>query len=322
MPPAPRIVRPEAPQVAHAAALIRAGGLVAFPTETVYGLGGDATNEAAVRAIYAAKGRPSHNPMIIHCADADAALRQVQASQQARRLAARFWPGGLTLVLGRRPASRISPLACAGLPTVAIRVPRHPVAERLLAAADRPLAAPSANRSGAVSPTTARHVADSLGDAVDLILDGGPCPIGVESTVLDLSEAPPRLLRPGAVPAEAIEAEIGPILRAAVGATEAAPRSPGLLARHYAPERPMRLEVTAVRPDEALIAFGPHAPTGAALTLNLSPSGDLEEAAHNLYAMLRRADRPDLRGIAVMPIPDVGLGLAINDRLHRAAAPK
>jgi L-threonylcarbamoyladenylate synthase len=286
MPPAPRIVRPEAPQVAHAAALIRAGGLVAFPTETVYGLGGDATNEAAVRAIYAAKGRPSHNPMIIHCADADAALRQVQASQQARRLAARFWPG------------------------------------RLLAAADRPLAAPSANRSGAVSPTTARHVADSLGDAVDLILDGGPCPIGVESTVLDLSEASPRLLRPGAVPVEAIEAEIGPILRAAVGATEAAPRSPGLLARHYAPERPMRLEVTAVRPDEALIAFGPHAPTGAALTLNLSPSGDLEEAAHNLYAMLRRADRPDLRGIAVMPIPDVGLGLAINDRLHRAAAPK
>jgi L-threonylcarbamoyladenylate synthase len=164
MPPAPRIVRPEAPQVAHAAALIRAGGLVAFPTETVYGLGGDATNEAAVRAIYAAKGRPSHNPMIIHCADADAALRHVQASQQARRLAARFWPGGLTLVLGRGTASRISPLACAGLPTVAIRVPRHPVAARLLAAADRPLAAPSANRSGAVSPTTARHVADSLGE--------------------------------------------------------------------------------------------------------------------------------------------------------------
>ncbi|MFQ5955378.1 MAG: L-threonylcarbamoyladenylate synthase [Kiloniellales bacterium] len=317
------IVKANAARIAEAARRLRDGGLVAFPTETVYGLGGDATNRAAVEAIFTAKGRPRRNPLIIHVADADQALSQVESGPPARRLAARFWPGGLTLVLRRRATSSIAPLACAGLPTVAVRVPSHRVALRLLHAVGRPLAAPSANRFGAVSPTTARHVAQSLGQAVALILDGGRCPIGVESTVLDLSQRRPRLLRPGAVPAEAIEAEIGPIARLEPGRSPGpAPRSPGLMARHYAPELPIRIGVTAVRADEALLAFGPGAPTGAAATLNLSPAGDLEEAARNLYLMLRRVDRPPFRGIAVMAIPEVGLGLAINDRLRRAGGAK
>ena len=317
------LVRASASSIAEAARRLGDGELVAFPTETVYGLGGDATNRAAVEAIFRAKGRPRRNPLIIHFADARRALGHVEAGPAARRLAARFWPGGLTLVLRRRATSPIVKPACAGLATVAVRVPNHPVASRLLDAVDRPLAAPSANRFGAVSPTTARHVARSLGPAVALILDGGRSPIGVESTVLDLSQRHPRLLRPGAVPAEAIEAEIGPIARLDPGRpAETAPRSPGLMARHYAPVLPIRIAATTVRADEALLAFGPDAPAGAAATLNLSPAGDLEEAARNLYSMLRRLDRPRFRGIAVMPVPGTGLGLAINDRLRRAAAAK
>ena len=321
--PVARLASPSPPHMAEAAAILGDGGLVAFPTETVYGLGGDATNRAAVAAIFVAKGRPRNNPLIIHFADSERALGQVEPDPRARALAARFWPGGLTLVLRRRTHSPISPLACAGLPTVAIRVPRHPVAAALLDAAGRPLAAPSANRFAAVSPTTARHVAESLGGSVALILDGGRCGIGVESSVLDLSQGPPRLLRPGAVPAEAIEAVIGPIVRpGAEDSAGDAPRSPGLMARHYAPELPIRLDATTVRGGEALLAFGPTPPAGAAETLNLSPAGDLEEAAHNLYSMLRRADNSRFRGIAVMAIPEAGLGLAINDRLRRAAGPR
>ncbi len=321
--PVARIASPSPPRIAEAAGILGAGGLVAFPTETVYGLGGDATDSAAVAAIFAAKGRPRNNPLIIHFADSERALGHVEAGPGARRLAARFWPGGLTLVLRRRNHSPISPLACAGLPTVAIRVPRHPVAAALIDAVGRPLAAPSANRFAAVSPTTAGHVAESLGGSVALILDGGRCGIGVESTVLDLSQGPPRLLRPGAVPAEAIEALVGPI--APPGADQSAgdaPRSPGLMARHYAPELPIRLDAATVRGGEALLAFGPTPPAGAAETFNLSPTGDLEAAARNLYSMLRRADNTRFRGIAVMAIPEAGLGLAINDRQRRAAGPR
>ena len=322
--PGDRIVRPTAGTIERAAAMLRAGRLVGFPTETVYGLGGDAGNRQAVRAIFAAKGRPAHNPLIVHFADAAAAFAHVRADARARQLADRFWPGGLTLVMARRADSPIAGSACAGLDTVAVRVPGHPIAGQLLAAAACPVAAPSANSSGEISPTMAAHVIDSLGDRVEMVLDGGPCPVGVESSVLDISAATPCLLRPGAVSQEKIEAVIGPVttLGAGAGAGDTAaarPRSPGLLDRHYSPTLPLRLEATSAAPDEALLAFGPDPPSGAAVTLNLSPAGDLEEAARNFYAMLRLADRADVRGIAVMGIPQQGLGLAINDRLRRAA---
>lgn len=316
-----RIVEPTAQSVAEAAALLRAGKLVAFPTETVYGLGGDATNDRAVAAIFEAKGRPQFNPLISHVLDATAAQVLVQWNETAEKLAARFWPGPLTLVLPRAKGSPISLLATAGLDTVAIRAPSHSVAQALIRAADRPIAAPSANRSGAVSPTRAEHVAESLGERVQMILDGGPCLVGVESTVLDLSAARPTLLRPGGATREGIEAVIGPIaLSDAIPTGDAALKSPGQLASHYAPSRPVRLDATSVSADEGLLAFGPGAPQGAMLTCNLSPSGDLGEAAANLFAMLRSLDRPGIGRIAVMPIPQTGLGLAINDRLRRAAA--
>ena len=316
-----KVVEPTAQSVAEAARLLRDGQLVAFPTETVYGLGGDATNERAVAAIFEAKGRPQFNPLISHVLDAKAARKFVLWNRAAEELAARFWPGPLTLVLPRAPGSAISLLASAGLDTVAIRAPSHPVAQALIRAADRPIAAPSANRSGAVSPTRAEHVVDSLGERVPLILDGGPCLVGVESTVLDLTSATPTLLRPGGATREAIEAIIGPIaVSDALPSGDSARKSPGQLQSHYAPARPVRLGATSVGADEGLLAFGPTVPQGAMLTYNLSPSGDLGEAAANLFAMMRTLDRPGIGRIAIMPIPETGLGLAINDRLRRAAA--
>ncbi len=311
------IIPATAAAIKQAALLLQTGQLVAFPTETVYGLGGDATNDRAVAAIFATKSRPSFNPLIIHLPDAASAAPLVHFDAAARRLAEKFWPGPLTLVLPRRPDSPVSLLASAGLDSIAIRVPAHPVALALLQAAGRPVAAPSANPSGQVSPTTARHVADGFDGGLTMILDGGPCRVGVESTVLDLTTTPPRLLRPGGITREALEAELGPV--ALPDASElGAPRSPGMLASHYAPALPVRLDAIGAGPGEALLGFGP----AAGASLNLSPEADLTEAAANLFAMLRALDRPPFQAIAVMPIPDHGLGAAINDRLRRAAAPR
>jgi L-threonylcarbamoyladenylate synthase len=304
--------------IARAAALLRAGRLVAFPTETVYGLGGDATNDHAVAAIFAAKARPRFNPLIVHVRDLVEAETLAIFNSPARRAAARFWPGPMTLVLPRQPDGGLSLLASAGLDTVAIRVPAHPVAQALLRGADRPLAAPSANRSGRVSPTQGAHVAEDLGDDVELILDDGPTPVGLESTVLDVSGEFPALLRPGPVTFEALTDLLGAIALPGSGL----PRSPGMLPSHYAPRLPVRVAATEASPGEALLAFGPDAPSGFAEVLWLSRSGDLAEAAANLFAMLRRLDRPSFTGIAVMPIPEHSLGRAINDRLRRAAAPR
>jgi len=317
----PPIRAPTEDAVAAAARLLQEGRLVAFPTETVYGLGADARNDRAVAAIFAAKGRPRFNPLIVHWQTAEAAASAVTFDARARALARQFWPGPLTLVLPRRKDAPISLLCSAGLDTLAVRVPAHPTALALLEAFDGPLAAPSANRSGAVSPTTAAHVAESLGERVALILDGGRCPVGIESTVVDLASADARLLRPGGVTLEALEAVIGPLPVA--GELPALPRSPGQLASHYAPRAPLRLEVReGPREGEALLAFGVNPPGGFVATLNLSPRGDLIEAAANLFAMLRALDDASPAGIAVMPIPERGLGRAINDRLRRAAAPR
>jgi L-threonylcarbamoyladenylate synthase len=296
---------------------LAAGGLVAFPTETVYGLGGDATSDAAVAAIFAAKGRPRFNPLIAHVASLDAAASLVEFDDRACALAERFWPGPLTLVLPRRPDSPLSLLVSAGLDSVAVRMPDHPVALALLAAYGKPLAAPSANRSGAVSPTEAAHVAQSLGPDAALILDGGPCRVGVESTVLDLGGPVPLLLRPGGLAVETLEQVLGSKPGRPELLPGTAPRAPGMLASHYAPGLPVRLDADAAAPGEALLGFGP----GPA-TLNLSPAGDTTEAAANLFAMLRALDRAEFTAIAVRPIPESGLGLAINDRLRRAAAPR
>lgn len=312
-----RVVRADAAAIDEAARLLRAGELVVFPTETVYGLGADAANDQAIAAIFAAKNRPRFNPLIVHVAELAAAEQIALFDGRARTLAGRFWPGPLTLVLARRETARISRLACAGLPTVAVRVPGHPLAQALLRATGLPIAAPSANPSGAISPSRAEHVATGpLARRVALILDGGPCPVGVESTIVDLSGEEPQLLRPGGIAMEAIEAVLGRLRRPAMD-EGTAPRAPGMLRRHYAPSRPVRLGASRARPGEALLAFGPDAPADAAL--NLSPSGDLEEAAANLFAMLHALDRPPTTAIAVMPIPETGLGRAINDRLRRAA---
>jgi L-threonylcarbamoyladenylate synthase len=302
-------------EIARAAALLRQGELVAFPTETVYGLGGDATSDRAVAAIFAAKDRPAFNPLIVHVPGVNAAVKLAFFDQRAHELARRFWPGPLSLVLPRAPDCRASLLACAGLDTVALRAPAHELAQALLRATG-PLAAPSANRSGYVSPTTAAHVMEELGGRIAAVLDGGPCKVGIESTVLDLSGKDPVLLRPGAVTRKQLAAILGPVADAS---EHDAKRSPGMLERHYAPSRPLRLDAKAVMPDEALIAFGPDALSGGATTVNLSPTGDMTEAAANLFAALRRLDNPKYAAIAVMPIPAAGLGLAINDRLARAA---
>ncbi|MFH5925425.1 L-threonylcarbamoyladenylate synthase [Roseomonas xinghualingensis] len=311
--------------VPRAAALLREGALVSFPTETVYGLGADARNGRAVAAIFEAKGRPHFNPLISHFPDAESAFAEVVPDDRARALAARFWPGPLTLVLPRRADSRIDLLTGAGLDTLAVRVPAHPLAQALLRAAGTPVAAPSANRSGGVSPTTAAHVLEGLSGRIAAVVDGGPCEVGVESTVLDLSGLTPVLLRPGGVPAEAIEAVTGPLLRPEQAGEGEALRSPGMMLSHYAPGLPVRLDAREAAPDEALLAFGPPLP-GAAVTWNLSGRGDPAEAAARLFAGLRWLDaegaRLNLRGIAAMPVPMAGLGEAINDRLRRAAAPR
>jgi L-threonylcarbamoyladenylate synthase len=314
----PQIRAASADAIAEAGRLLRAGRLVALPTETVYGLAGDATDERAVAAIFAAKGRPRFNPLIIHYAEAADARHDAVFNETADVLARRFWPGPLTLVLPRAPNCRISLLASAGLDTVAVRVPAHDVARAVIRAAGHPLAAPSANASGAVSPTSATHVAESLGDKASLILDGGPCRVGVESTVVDLSGPAPAILRPGGLTQEEIEAAIGPV--AEDDGPDDAPRSPGRLVRHYATRLPLRLGAAEARGEEALLTFGPSVPSGARNMLNLSVAGDLVEAAANLFAMLRALDRPgECTGIAVMPVPERGLGRAINDRLRRAA---
>jgi L-threonylcarbamoyladenylate synthase len=310
-----------ADRIEDAARLLRAGELVAFPTETVYGLGGDASNDLAVARIFEAKGRPRFNPLITHVPDLAAARGLALFDARAERVAAQFWPGPLSLVLPRAPNSPISLLASAGLDSLAIRVPAHPLALALLNATGRPLAAPSANRSGRLSPTRAGDVMAELGGRIAAVLDGGHSAVGIESTVLDLCGAEPRVLRPGGVATEALEPVLGHV--AIAGGPSEAPRSPGMLASHYAPERPLRLEARDARPGEALLALGPgSAPEGFRDVRWLSCSGDLTEAAANLFAALRALDRPDLAGIAVMPIPEHGLGAAINDRLRRAAAPR
>lgn len=314
-----RILEPTAASIAEAAAAIRAGRTVALPTETVYGLGADATSDSAVAAIFAAKERPRFNPLIVHVPDAAAAQRHVEWTPLAQKLAAAFWPGPLTLVLQRRPDCKLSLLVSAGLDTAAIRVPRHPLAQALLRAADRPIAAPSANRSGSISPTRPEHVAQSLGANVDIVLDGGPCLIGVESTVIDARGEMPIILRPGGVPREDVVRVAGAAHDAPTGS---ALHSPGMLESHYAPSLPMRLNATQTNELEGLLAFGPNPLPGAGLTINLSTTGNLAEAAANLFASMRALDRPGLERIAVMAIPDTGLGEAINDRLKRAAAPR
>jgi L-threonylcarbamoyladenylate synthase len=309
--------------IARAAALLRAGDLVAFGTETVYGLGGDATNAAAVAAIYAAKQRPAFNPLICHYPSADAAFEDVEPNGIARALAGAFWPGPLTLILPRRARSRVAMLTAAGLDSLAVRVPAHADALALLAAVGRPVAAPSANRSGRVSPTTAAHVLAELGGRIAAVLDSGPSDVGVESTVLDLTGARPVLPRPGGLTLEAIEALCGPVERPlGRGAAREAIRSPGQMGSHYAPSRPLRMNAVSVAPDEGLLAFGPPLP-GAAAVYQLSAAGDLAEAAARLFDGLRWLDAAEaVGGIAAMPIPDRGLGLAIADRLRRAAAPR
>jgi L-threonylcarbamoyladenylate synthase len=312
-----------------AARLLAAGELVAFGTETVYGLGADATNAKAVAAIFAVKGRPHFNPLICHYASAEAAFADVAANDAARKLAEIFWPGPLTLVLPRRATCEVALLAGAGLETLAVRVPAHPQAAKLLGALGRPVAAPSANRSGQISPTTAAHVLAGLGGRIAAVLDSGPCRVGVESTVLDLSTGTPFLLRPGGVALEALEAAIGPV-RFGVPIDKTVdrhtkPRSPGMLVSHYAPALPVRVRADEVAADEALLAFGLPLP-GARLVFQLSESGDLAEAAARLFEGLHWLDAQaptlGLRRIAAMAVPETGLGLAINDRLGRAAAPR
>jgi L-threonylcarbamoyladenylate synthase len=307
--------------IAEAARLLRAGRLVALPTETVYGLAADATDGKAVASIYAAKERPSFNPLIAHLPDADAARRQGLFDAPALALAKAFWPGPLTLVVPVSPGCTVSDLARAGLDTVALRVPAHPVAHAVLAAAGRPIAAPSANRSGRVSPTLAEHVLADLDGRIDAVLDSGPTAIGVESSIVACLGGAPKLLRPGGVPRAALEAAIGREL-VIIEEAGAAPLAPGLLASHYAPAAAVRLDAEGPRPGEAWLGFGPEPRHAAAAALNLSPTGDLAEAAANLFAALRRLDAQTPATIAVAPIPRHGLGEAINDRLARAAAPR
>ncbi|MFA6020650.1 MAG: L-threonylcarbamoyladenylate synthase [Rhodospirillales bacterium] len=312
----PRLLTPSLESLDEAVRILRDGGLVAFPTETVYGLGADAGNDEAVARIFSAKGRPSFNPLIAHVADIAAAQKIAFFDETALDLAERFWPGPLTLVLPRLAQGSVSLLATAGLETVAVRVPNHPVALDLLRRFGGPVAAPSANPSGRLSPTTASHVAEGLGKKAQLVLDGGPCQVGLESTVLSLAGGKPVLLRPGGISLEKLEEILGPVALASEGG---AISSPGQLASHYAPRATVRLNAPAAEPGEVLLAFGPAAPSDA---LNLSPTGDLVEAASHLFSYLRRLDEPGIKTIAVQPIPKHGLGLAINDRLKRAAAEK
>ncbi len=309
-----RILSPAAADLAVAAQILTKGGLVAFPTETVYGLGADARNDTAVAGIYAAKGRPSFNPLIVHVADIAAAHRICEFDTVAERLASAFWPGALTLVLPLRENAGISKLVTAGLGTVAVRMPDHPVGQGLLSAFGGPVAAPSANLSGRISPTTAAHVLAGLDRRIDAVIDGGPSGLGLESTIVRCGNRP-ALLRAGGIPLEALEACLGASLITEFDA--ALPASPGQLASHYAPKGSVRLNATTVAPDETLLGFGK-----VDAALNLSPVGNLVEAAARLFDYLHRLDAMGVRKIAVSPIPDRGLGLAINDRLRRAAAPR
>lgn len=305
-----------AAMIEHAAQVLREGGLVSFPTETVYGLGADATCDQAVAKVFAAKGRPSFNPLIVHAAESAAALELGEFGPGALKLAAAFWPGPLTLVVPRARRCPISLLASAGLPCIALRVPDHPVARDLLAGFGRPAVAPSANASGRLSPTTAAHVAEGLASKLDLILDGGPCRLGLESTIIGFADGQARLLRPGAVPRAAIERLLDAALAEAGSGTR--PAAPGQLDSHYAPRAKLRLEARSRRDGEAYLGFGHHAADGR----TLSAKGDLVEAAANLFRLLHELDAGGAEVIAVAPIPSTGLGEAINDRLKRAAAPR
>jgi L-threonylcarbamoyladenylate synthase len=297
--------------VAAAAEALRGGALVLIPTETVYGLGADAANPAAIAAIFEAKGRPRFNPLIAHVTGLAAAERFAAFDARAVRLAEAFWPGPLTIVAPIQDGGAVCDLARAGLDTVAVRAPAHPLAQALLEAFGGPVCAPSANRSGRPSPTTLQDALDETGGAVRVALDGGACAVGVESTVVALLDGPPRLLRLGGLDRQAIEAVIGPL----ADAGDDARRSPGRLLRHYAPQAPLRLNAAAPQAGEAWLGFG----DGLAAPLSLSPSGDVREAAQRLFSCLRAADRLNPRAIAVAPIPEIGLGEAVNDRLRRAA---
>jgi len=304
---------PDPSGIARAAALLARGDLVAIPTETVYGLGGDARNDTAVARIFEAKARPQFNPLIVHLASIEQARRLVEWSDLADRLAQAFWPGPMTLVLLLKSDHGLSPLVTAGLPTVAIRLPAHPVAQAVLKAFDGPIAAPSANPSGRISPTTADHVLSGLSDRIAAVVDGGPCDVGLESTIVGLADYP-TLLRPGGLPAEVIEAALGQPL-AVHGANDPL-TAPGQLRSHYAPGASVRLNATDRAPNELILGFGK-----VDCDLNLSPAGDLVEAAANLFGHLHALDEKG-QPIAVSPIPETGLGRAINDRLRRAAAPR
>jgi len=320
-----RFAHADAQTIRDAADALAAGGLVAFPTETVYGLGADATNDKAVARLFAAKGRPSFNPLIAHVTNIAAARKLAAFDAAAERLAAAFWPGPLTLVLPKSSACPVSELATAGLASIAVRVPNHPVAQALLTAFGKPVVAPSANRSGHVSPTAAQHVLADLDGRVDLIIDGGATPVGVESTIVACLGGEPLHLRHGGISRDDIARMLGHEIQeaAASASDDKAPPAPGMLTSHYAPQAGLRLEAKHLNPGDALLAFGPKALPGPApaATLNLSATGDVVEAAANLYAHLRALDR-GAATIAVMPIPHEGLGEAINDRLRRAAAPR
>jgi L-threonylcarbamoyladenylate synthase len=303
--------------IKQAAQALGRGDIVAFPTETVYGLGANALDPAAVARVFAAKERPRFNPLIVHVPGLAEAEAYAVFSPTARKLAEAFWPGPLSLVLRKRPGCPIADLVSAGLDTIALRAPAHPVARSLLAESELPIAAPSANRSGRISPTTAAHVEAELGDRPAMILDGGPCPLGLESTVVSVVGPAPTLLRLGALPREAIVTVLGRSLASAKSSAPVA--SPGQLATHYAPNTKLRLGATTVGGDEALLAFGGDVPGGALAAINLSAAGDLQEAAARLFAALRELDQAGASAIAVMPIPAHGLGEAINDRLKRAA---
>ncbi len=321
---AAQVVKAGPELIASAAHILRTGGLVAFPTETVYGLGADATSDEAVAGIYAAKGRPSFNPLIAHVTDLQSAQAHGVFNADARALALAFWPGPLTLVVPVQRDCKVSLLARAGLDTLALRAPDHPVAQALLRAAGVPVAAPSANRSGRVSPTQAAHVAIDLADRIDIIVDGGACAVGVESTIVACLDDQVRLLRPGGVSREAIEVVLGRVLGRplSVGDASSAPIAPGMLASHYAPRALVRLNATHIEPGEAALDFGGRFPDHPGLRLDLSPAADMHEAAAHLFAYLRRLDAPGVSSIAVAPVPMTGLGEAVNDRLDRAAAPR
>jgi L-threonylcarbamoyladenylate synthase len=305
--------------IAEAARHIRAGGLVAAPTETVYGLFADATSGRAVSAVYDLKGRPRSSPLIIHVASIGMARELAEFDRRSTYLVQRNWPGPLTLVLNAKSTSPVASQATGGLGTIAIRIPDHPTALALIEAAERPLAAPSANRYGRLSPTDALHVDTQFGRSLAMILDGGKTRVGVESTVVDLTGPQGIILRPGGLATEVIEAALGSLGTAYADGSQ---RSPGMARSHYAPAAKVRLNALEPEGNEVLLAFGPNPPDGFAETRNLSETGDLKEAAANLFEYLHLLDRTDIDAIAVMPIPDKGLGAAINDRLRRAAAPR